>query len=218
MTPTNIAQLPMHLLIGMLSACHNRQELKNLCRGDTDIMEAYLGERTAISKAVFLTELEQPIFEIIYQEEDKMEETFSCSFHLAMFNSHPNGLVKLKKHEVKGVFIYYSLIIRLYTLEVAYYEAVLREDPESPVVEGYEHPSEYFFDEYTYKDLFLICRCSLQSSVKLDHASKILLRDELERKRVAQRIELEDKDRKSIFFPSRNWLDRVSKWAGQAAR
>ncbi|KAL7272478.1 hypothetical protein RUND412_004709 [Rhizina undulata] len=258
-----ITNLPTEILIGMLSACHDWKDLNNLCDSHTVFMETYLLAPTAISKAIFLKELEEmgipssanrvfniawkillltrriaqkshaedkpinalpretfddinEIMGIVRDEENKMAETHFKSFYHLMFNSHPNGLVNVTKDEVKGVFIYYSLIIRLYTQETAYYEAVLRENPESPVVEGTETPSKYFFDEYTYKDLFLIFRCSLQSSVKLDFASGILLRDELEQKRVAGRIELKDEDREILFFP--DWLDQGANWNGQAAQ
>ncbi|KAL7272477.1 hypothetical protein RUND412_004708 [Rhizina undulata] len=95
-----------------------------------------------------------------------------------MFNSHPGRLINLKEEEVTGN---------------------LR------VMEGKEHPSRYFFDQFNYRELFLICRCALQSSVQLDVQGGVSLRDALERKRVAEEIELRAEDMMLLFYP--DWLN-----------
>ncbi|KAL7268448.1 hypothetical protein RUND412_008930 [Rhizina undulata] len=263
MSSQNVTDLTSEILIGILSACHNRRDLKNLCHSDPAFMEAYRLVPTAISKAIFLKQLEEmgipcspervfnmarkifmltgrhaqesysqdilittlpherfhdlePIFEIFCEEKEKMEETYSFSFYLSIFNSHPNKLIQLTKDKLKGVFIYFSLIFRLYTLEAAYYEAVVRENRRSSVMAGIVHPSMNFLDEYTYREMVLIFWCSLQSSMKLDFATGLLLRDELEQKRVTEGIELNDEDREILSFPE--WLDQEANSNGQVAQ
>ncbi|KAL7272480.1 hypothetical protein RUND412_004711 [Rhizina undulata] len=144
------------------------------------------------------------VFNTVEVEHEHMSDSGPEVFHLAMFNSHPNGLIKLTEKEITGVFIYYSLILRLYVQEVAYYEAVYRENRQSPVVEGKEHPSRYFFDRFTYRELYFIFRCLLQSSVPLDAKSGVFLRDALERKRAAEGIEVKEEDRVLLAFT--DWL------------
>ncbi|KAL7272479.1 hypothetical protein RUND412_004710 [Rhizina undulata] len=145
-----------------------------------------------------------PVFKLVEVEHEHMSDSGPYWFHLAMFNSHPNRLINLTENEIKGVFVYYSLMVRLYTREVAYYEAVYRENRQSPVVEGKGHPSKYFFDRFTYRELYFIFRCVLQSSVPLDAKSGVLLRDALERKRAEEGIEVKEEDRVLLAFP--DWL------------
>ncbi|KAL7270664.1 hypothetical protein RUND412_006619 [Rhizina undulata] len=244
-----VLNLPMEILIKILSCCNSRHELGAFREAHVVFEHAYQVSPVPIAISVILTELEalgcacgaQRLFDTAWKlellrrrnaqqthakyesfefsalprvtalddvlqisrqidaEQAQVEDNRVRRYYLTMFNSHPGRLIELRLEQVPGVVLFFSLHLRLHHEEAAYYDAVFRED--RTLVEGKDHPSKSFFEQFNYRELFLLSKCALESPIHFGHRGAAALREALERMRVLEGVEISQEDRLSLWFP-----------------